>query len=100
MGTALCLFYAATMVTFSTYGAGFSTMPAYVADVFGPKNVSAIFGRVLTAWSAAGVLGPLAITQLRARAEWQALATLAEQVGEERFLETFQAPITNLHLLA
>jgi MFS family permease len=96
---ALALFYASTMVTFSTYGAGFATMPAYVADVFGPKNVSAIFGRVLTAWSAAGVLGPLAITQFRARAEWQAVTALAEQVGEERFLATFKAPVADLAML-
>eukprot|EP00928_Gymnodinium_smaydae_P030579 TRINITY_DN22700_c0_g1_i3.p1 TRINITY_DN22700_c0_g1~~TRINITY_DN22700_c0_g1_i3.p1 ORF type:complete len:670 (+),score=55.06 TRINITY_DN22700_c0_g1_i3:37-2046(+) len=96
---ALGLFCASTMVTFSTFGAGFSTMPAYVADVFGPKHTSAIFGRILTAWSAAGLLGPLAITQLRARAEQQAATVLAEQLGAERFAAAFQAPIGELDAL-
>jgi len=96
---ALCLLYASTMVTFSTYGAGFSTMPPYVADVFGPKDTSAIFGRVLTAWSAAGIFGPVAITQLRARAQQQAAADLAAQIGDEKFLAVFRAPIADLDVL-
>lgn len=96
---ALGLFYASTMVTFSTYGAGFSTMPPYVADVFGPKETSAIFGRVLTAWSAAGVLGPLAITQLREMASSRAAAELAGLVGEEKFSAVFHAPISDLDVL-
>lgn len=96
---ALCLFYASTMVTFSTYGAGFSTMPPYVADVFGPKDTSAIFGRVLTAWSAAGILGPMAIMQLRARAQSRAAAELAAQIGDEKFLAVFHAPIADLDTL-
>lgn len=87
------------MITFSTYGAGFSTMPPYVADVFGPKDTSAIFGRVLTAWSAAGILGPMAITQLRARAQNRAAAELAAQIGDEQFRAAFHAPIGDLDTL-
>ncbi|OBX35206.1 putative MFS-type transporter YhjX [Halomonas elongata] len=51
-------FYAATMVIFTMYGGGFATIPAYLADVFGTLHVGGIHGRILTAWSTAGVLGP------------------------------------------
>ena len=44
-------------------------MPAYVADLFGTRHVGAIYGSLLTAWSAAALLGPLIITQLAARAK-------------------------------
>jgi len=40
------------------YGGGFSTIPAYLADLFGTHMVGAIHGRLLTAWSTAGVLDP------------------------------------------
>ncbi len=61
----LVYFYAATMIIFTMYGGGFATIPAYLADIFGTKYVGGIHGRLLTAWSTAGVLGPLAITSLR-----------------------------------
>jgi MFS family permease len=43
------------------YGGGFATIPAYLKDLFGGFNVSAIHGRLLTAWSAAGIIGPLIV---------------------------------------
>lgn len=49
------------VLALSFYGAGFATIPAYLADLFGKKEVGAIHGRLLTAWSAAGVLGPLVV---------------------------------------
>ena len=61
----LVYFYAATMIIFTMYGGGFATIPAYLADIFGTRYVGGIHGRLLTAWSTAGVLGPLAITSLR-----------------------------------
>ena len=64
----LVYFYAATMIIFTMYGGGFATIPAYLADIFGTRYVGGIHGRLLTAWSTAGVLGPLAITSLRERA--------------------------------
>ncbi len=48
------------------YGGGFATVPAYLKDIFGGMQVGAIHGVLLTAWSAAGVFGPLLIGQLRA----------------------------------
>jgi OFA family oxalate/formate antiporter-like MFS transporter len=47
------------------YGGGFGTMPAFAADYFGSKNVGRIYGLMLTAWSAGGVVGPLLISKIR-----------------------------------
>jgi MFS family permease len=58
-------FVACTLVILSMYGGGFSTVPAYLRDMFGVFQVGAIHGRLLTAWSAAALAGPLIITFLR-----------------------------------
>jgi MFS family permease len=57
--TALFVLLAALIISF--YGGGFSTVPAYLKDLFGSFQVGAVHGRLLTAWSAAGVAGPLII---------------------------------------
>ncbi len=44
------------------YGGGFGTMPAFAADFFGPRHSGTIYGAMLTAWSAGGILGPLLIS--------------------------------------
>ncbi len=62
------LFVAAFCVVLSMYGGGFATIPAYLADLFGTRNVGAIHGRLLTAWSTAGVLGPLLVTLISQQA--------------------------------
>jgi MFS family permease len=59
------LFVAAFCVILSMYGGGFATIPAYLADVFGTQFVGAIHGRLLTAWSTAGVVGPLVVGYIR-----------------------------------
>ncbi len=59
------LFVAAFCVILSMYGGGFATIPAYLRDVFGTMEVGAIHGRLLTAWSVAGVLGPVLVSNLR-----------------------------------
>lgn len=59
------LFVAAFCFILTMYGGGFATVPAYLADIFGTQFVGAIHGRLLTAWSTAGVLGPLAIVYIR-----------------------------------
>jgi MFS family permease len=64
MGLAL-MFIAAVCVILTMYGGGFATIPAYLADIFGTQMVGAIHGRVLTAWSVAGVAGPMLIAALR-----------------------------------
>jgi MFS family permease len=59
------LFVAFFCVILSMYGGGFATVPAYLADVFGTQFVGAIHGRLLTAWSMAGIVGPFVITKIR-----------------------------------
>jgi MFS family permease len=63
------LFEASLFVVFTMYGGGFATIPAFLADIFGPENVGAIHGALLTAWSAAAVTGPIIITELSNRAK-------------------------------
>ena len=59
------LFIAAVCVILSMYGGGFATVPAYLADIFGTQMVGAIHGRLLTAWSTAGILGPVVVNYMR-----------------------------------
>jgi len=66
-------------VVFTMYGGGFATIPAFLADIFGPDNVGAIHGATLTAWSAAAVTGPVIITELSERAK-AALAPGASRI--------------------
>jgi len=61
----LVLFVTVFCLILSMYGGGFATIPAYLADLFGTKMVSAIHGRLLTAWSTAGILGPVLVNYLR-----------------------------------
>ncbi len=60
----LPLFVLAAGVLISMYGGGFATIPAYLKDLYGGVNVSAIHGRLLTAWSFAGIAGPLIVNAL------------------------------------
>ena len=64
-GQQLALFVAFFGVILSMYGGGFATVPAYLADIFGTKMVGAIHGRLLTAWSVAGILGPVIVNYIR-----------------------------------
>jgi MFS family permease len=84
------LFQASLYVIFTMYGGGFATIPAFLADLFGSRFVGAIHGAVLTAWSAAAIVGPLVITELSERAR-EALPPGAAATG------LYDRP---LHLLA
>jgi MFS family permease len=59
------LFVAAFCIILSMYGGGFATVPAYLADMFGTQFVGAIHGRLLTAWSTAGIIGPVVVNYIR-----------------------------------
>ena len=61
----LALFVLAFCIILSMYGGAFSTVPAYLADMFGSQMVGAIHGLLLTAWATAGVLGPLVVNYIR-----------------------------------
>jgi MFS family permease len=62
---AMVFFVLAFGIIASMYGGGFATVPAYLADIFGTQMVGAIHGRLLTAWSVAGILGPVLVNYLR-----------------------------------
>jgi MFS family permease len=95
----LIAFYVVTMLIFTMYGGGFATIPAYLADLFGTQYVGAIHGRLLTAWSVAGVIGPWAITALRENASRGAISDLAKKVSANDFERVFGAPLSELPAL-
>ena len=59
------IFVGAVCIILSMYGGGFATVPAYLADMFGTQFVGAIHGRLLTAWSTAGIIGPVVVNYIR-----------------------------------
>ncbi len=78
------LFVGAFCLILSMYGGGFSTAPAYLADLFGTQMVGAIHGRLLTAWATAGILGPVIVNYMR---EYQlGLGLPREQVYNQTML--------------
>jgi len=97
--TWLIMFYAATMLIFTMYGGGFSTIPAYLADIFGTLHVGGIHGRILTAWATAGVLGPFVITYLRNMSVESAINDLASKIDPALFESKFNASISQINEL-
>ncbi len=61
------LFQLLVFIIITCYGGGFSCMPAYLSDLFGTKQLSAIHGRILTAWGLAGIAGPLLLSMIYER---------------------------------
>ncbi|WP_151526841.1 L-lactate MFS transporter [Serinicoccus kebangsaanensis] len=78
--TSLLLFVLMSVVILSFYGGGFATIPAYLKDLFGGLQVGAIHGRLLTAWSAAGIAGPLIVSGI------QDLQTARGEEGADLYL--------------
>ncbi|MDQ6808799.1 MAG: OFA family MFS transporter [Verrucomicrobiota bacterium] len=70
-------FVAVCSLILSMYGGGFATIPAYLKDLFGSMQVGAIHGRLLTAWSAAGVLGPVLVNYIREHLKSQGVSGVA-----------------------
>lgn len=75
IGSIALLFIPASIIGLC-YGGGFGTMPAFAADFFGPKNAGTIYGAMLTAWSAGGIVGPLLIASLDHKTALYILAAL------------------------
>ena len=67
-------FVVTSVVIMTMYGGAFATIPAYLRDLFGTMHVGAIHGRLLTAWSTAGVLGPVLLTRWAERQKGQGVA--------------------------
>ncbi|WP_408007347.1 OFA family MFS transporter [Pseudalkalibacillus sp. A8] len=63
--TASLLFQLSIFIILSCYGGGFASIPAYIGDLFGTKQLGAIHGYILTAWAAAGLVGPILVSWLR-----------------------------------
>lgn len=63
--TSSFFFQAVVFLILTCYGGGFASIPAYIGDVFGTKRLSAIHGNILTAWAAAGLVGPLLAARVR-----------------------------------
>ncbi|MDY4920378.1 MAG: OFA family MFS transporter [Phascolarctobacterium sp.] len=61
------MFQTLIFIIITCYGGGFSCMPAYLSDIYGTKQLSAIHGRILTAWGLAGIAGPLLLSQIYER---------------------------------
>lgn len=59
-------FQALVFLILTCYGGGFSSVPAYLGDLFGTKQLGAIHGYTLTAWAAAGMVGPTIVSKVRA----------------------------------
>ncbi|HEY4031052.1 MAG TPA: OFA family MFS transporter [Caulobacteraceae bacterium] len=82
----LAAFVLSFCITTSMYGGGFSTVPAYLADVFGTQYVGAIHGRLLTAWSTAGILGPFIVAGVQDRYKAAGGAVSAASIYQPVFL--------------
>ncbi|RSK37448.1 L-lactate MFS transporter [Hymenobacter metallilatus] len=76
-GAQLTLFVVVSCIILTMYGGGFATIPAYLSDLFGKLQVGAIHGRLLTAWSTAGVLGPVIVNYLHTNAKSNGLTGAA-----------------------
>ena len=87
------------MLALSFYGGTFSVLPAYLADLFGPKHTGAIHGRLLTAWSAAAIGGPYLLATLRDSSYARCIDDLVQVCDPETFRDTFGAPISELQAL-
>jgi MFS family permease len=96
----LVAFCGATFAAVSFMGGTYAALPAYEADLFGPKYVGAIHGRMLLASSAASLAGPSLLLALRARAETDAMADLLARVDPAVFAERFGADISQAKQLA
>ncbi len=59
------IFQILIFIILSCYGGGFASIPAYIGDLFGTKQLGAIHGYILTAWAAAGLVGPIVVSRIQ-----------------------------------
>lgn len=95
----LYIFTGGTLFLVVNYGGMFAVLPSYISDLFGEKHTGAIHGRVLTAWTAAGLTGPTLVSTLRAQTYNSEVDKLISLVDPDVFESTFAAPITEYHHL-
>ena len=95
----LAMFTTSTLAIISMYGGGFSVSPAYLATLFGNKEVGNIYGKLLTAWSMAGMIGPTMLGALRRQSEVQAIKELTGKVDPAVFQHQFGEGVDKLNEL-
>jgi len=74
----LSAFYSGSILAITFYGGLFSALPAYIADLFGQKHAGAIHGKLLTAWAASAVVGPMGLGYLRSHSVSSAILDLLD----------------------
>lgn len=89
---ALGAFLSSSLLVASIFGGTYATVPAFATELFGRAAIDRVHGRLLTASAFAGLCGPVLVSQLRARAERQAIEALVATVDERRFAERFGVP--------
>lgn len=95
----LALFYGSVMLAISTFGGSAAVSPAYLADLFGAKNVAAIHGQLLSFLLVAGYLGPMTCSILREYSMKEAIHKLAALIDPSTFERVFGSPISQLNAL-
>jgi len=92
----LWAFVGGTSVLISCYGGLLGVLPAYVSDTFGAKNQTSIFGRAMTGWATAALIGPKVMTYLREQEYTAAIKQLAAKTDPAKFSESFGATLDQL----
>jgi MFS family permease len=85
----LMAFYGGSVLAITFYGGIFSTLPAYIADLFGQKHAGAIHGKLLTAWAGSAVVGPMGLAYLRSRAVDRSIDDLLSKVDDGHTFKQF-----------
>lgn len=83
----LTAFCGGSVLAITFYGGVFSVLPAYIADLFGQKHAGAIHGKLLTAWAASAVAGPMGLAYLRSASAEQATADLLQRIEDPGVFE-------------
>ena len=76
----LATFYCGSVLSLTFYGGAFSALPVYIADLFGQKHAGAIHGKLLTAWAASAVIGPIGLGYMRSYSISNAIADLLHKI--------------------
>eukprot|EP00035_Acanthoeca_spectabilis_P024692 m.454930 g.454930 ORF g.454930 m.454930 type:complete len:651 (-) comp20776_c0_seq1:1037-2989(-) len=92
-------FVAGSSLLISMYGGLLGVLPALVSDTFGSKNATSIFGRCMTGWATAALVGPRLMTSLRQSSYDEAVADLAARVDPSSFSDKFGAPVEQVQAL-
>lgn len=96
---AMWTFLASSLAIVSIFGGACSTVPAFAAELFGRNVIDKVHGRLLTAAAFAGLCGPILVSQLRARAERRAVATILPAVDDQKFFDRFGVTKKETHAL-